>query len=768
MAIHGNTNRYPIKPIPAPNDRPLVWDTLAQETVQVEMESFNGLGVTNQNNIRRMITTELVTDQFYNVHTLINNSQIIPFIEDATNFELTEQETLIVRVPVSNASGSRYIWFDYYLLLNNGAGTYGIGGDIVVDEDDFLFIRSSQQIELQTDFAEPPILYTLTSNNINNPAAAVNAFNAAYPITNNRDYYFQIFKNFSADTINNPFSIYRFIGNEGEYGSQGVDTAVSGDFLLVELNEVTVPQGFRVIDIVVGSIIDPTITANDNILKAIQRSFRGQINISTDDLYIFEAQKKEGNKIFLEKYYWTAGRMNDIATNATINNFYLDLKLQQASLDGENQNGATSLYSVHTEDVSNPHLAVNSSSNSFIIDSSITDSYFMVYKNNVREKEYNLYRFIGANGTYGDGNTQAILGDFELVTAFDSSNIVQSAPLTFKTIVVGAVINGTGIANDDISKAVNRSFRGIININSNEIVLFQVQRKVASANSFTIYNEQYYWTSGEGQINSNSELSDFELDYSLPILSTTTYSKGFDPKVIAVETSNVDSPASPVNAITDTVVVSDDDYDVYFILYNENVNSKEYKIYKFDGADGEYGVGGDSTAVNGDFDVVEKITPEEQILIKTSQLINNGDGTSPFVTEAQGFNKVKVEISAAQISTIGSAPIELIPSQGAGKTITILDVAVRNIYNGTAFNFAEGLKIFYNADTNKIAQRLIEIDFSVSSIKEVSKFGASNKDIFPNSAIMISSETSKDAALANSSLEIAITYTVYDLEGFMV
>src|SRR5690606_4685679 len=145
-----------------------------------------------------------------------NNSQIIPFVEDATNFELTEQETLIVRVPVSNASGSRYVWFDYYLLLNNGAGTYGIGGNIVVSADDFLFIRSSQLIELPTDFAEPPELYILSSNNISNPAAAVNAFNDIYPITNNRDFYFQIFKSFTADTIDNPFSIYRFIGDEGE------------------------------------------------------------------------------------------------------------------------------------------------------------------------------------------------------------------------------------------------------------------------------------------------------------------------------------------------------------------------------------------------------------------------------------------------------------------------------------------------------------------------------------------------------------------------
>src|SRR5690606_36450597 len=108
-----------------------------------------------------------------------------------------------------------------------------------------------------------------------------------------------------------------------------------------------------------GSIIDSTITANDDILKAIQRSFRGAINISTDDLYIFEAQRKQANKIFLEKYYWTRGRLNNVAVNSNINDFYLDLKLQQASLSAENQNGVTSLYSVHTADVSNPHLAVN-------------------------------------------------------------------------------------------------------------------------------------------------------------------------------------------------------------------------------------------------------------------------------------------------------------------------------------------------------------------------------------------------------------------------
>jgi hypothetical protein len=739
---------------------------LAQETVQVEMEAFNGLGVTNQNNIRRMITTELATDQFYNVHTLINNSQVIPFVEDATNFQLTEQETLIVRVPVSNASGSRYIWFDYYLLLNNGAGVYGVGGNIVVDADDFLFIRSSQQIELQTDFAEAPVLYTLTSNNINNPAAAVNAFNAAYPITNNRDFYFQIFKSFSADTIDNPFSIYRFIGDEGEYGAQGVDTAVAGDFLLIEINENTISQGLKVIDIVVGSVIDPTVIANDNILKAVQRSFRGVLNISTDDLYIFEVQRKQGNVFYLEKYYWTRGRLSNVAVNASINDFYLDLKIQQGKLKADNNNNATSLYSIHTANVGNPHIALNDSTQTFVINSLATDSYFMVYKNNVREKEYNLYRFIGANGTYGNGSTQAVSEDFELVTEFDSNNITQSTPLTFRTIIVGSVINGTGIANDDISKAVNRSFKSI-RIQTNEIVLFKVQRKVGSGTSFRIYDEQYYWTSGEFTINSNSNLSDFELDYSQPITQRIPALKEFAPKVIALPTNDTNSPAPSINTMTDTVIVSNNDYDVYFALYNEKVNSQDYKFYKFMGEDGEYGVGGDKIAISEDFEVVEKVLPEEQVIYKTSQLENDGDGTSPFVTEAQGFNKVKKEITALQISNIGTTPIELIPAQGSGKTISIIDLAVRSVYNGTPFNFGEELKIYYDLDVSKAAIRPIEIDFVASNLKVIKDTGGSNNEnAYSNSAITLTSWSSKDAALANSTLEIAITYTVYDLEGF--
>src|SRR5690606_21363532 len=154
--------------------------------------------------------------------------------------------------------------------------------------------------------------------------------------------------------------------------------------------------------------------------------------------------------------------------------------------------------------------------------------------------------------------------------------------------------------------------------------------------------------------------------------------------------------------------------------------SKEFKIYKFVGDDGEYGVGGDSTAINDDFDIVEKITAEEQVVRKTSQLENDGDGTSPFITEAQGFNKVKVEISAAEISNIGTTPVELIPTQGVGKTIAILDVAIRSIFNGSAFHFGEDLKIYYSSDTNKTAHRLLEIDFNQSSIQESTKVGSSN------------------------------------------
>ena len=96
-----------------------------------------------------------------------------------------------------------------------------------------------------------------------------------------------------------------------------------------------------------------------------------------------------------------------------------------------------------------------------------------------------LIRFIGLLGireTYGaDGAETAILADFLLVDSIGSTNenddpIVRTDDgIKIRTLQLGTTIDRDNIADDDIAKAVDRSFRGIIAVNDNEILRIQVQ-----------------------------------------------------------------------------------------------------------------------------------------------------------------------------------------------------------------------------------------------------------------------------------------------------
>ena len=73
-------------------------------------------------------------------------------------------------------------------------------------------------------------------------------------------------------------------------------------------------------------------------------------------------------------------------------------------------------------------------------------------------------------------------------------------------------------------------------------------------------------------------------------------------------------------------------------MYSPEKNDNIFKVYEFTGADNTYGDGQAGTAVFGDFTEVVQFTEEEktEAITKTSQLQNDGDGTSPYLTVSVG------------------------------------------------------------------------------------------------------------------------------------
>ena len=108
-------------------------------------------------------------------------------------------------------------------------------------------------------------------------------------------------------------ALYRFtkdVPSGEDLGVGGSYTTVSGDFELIELNEREETQ-IKTRQVVVGAVVDKSQLADDSPAKAIARSFRGQIDVSGNEVVLFLVNRRVGNRIDLEQYYWKNGKANN-------------------------------------------------------------------------------------------------------------------------------------------------------------------------------------------------------------------------------------------------------------------------------------------------------------------------------------------------------------------------------------------------------------------------------------------------------------------------
>lgn len=686
MAIHGNEKRYPIVQNPNAKDRFLIWDTVNGRTIQVPISNILAEeGFSLQDNIRRVLTTHNQTSQNYNIHDLINTSKFLPFDSDfdlaTPTFTIDETETLIVKVPrTSSKLNSQAMFYDYWKLIEIGKGTYGLTGDTVVTANNFLFERTTQTEIISSDTSEPPVVYNFyTSQDIDTPHICVNNQAADFEVLNSKDYYFKIFtlsNSKLAQTPNNPYRLYRFVGSEGNYGTLGGDTSVALDFELVNASSET-SLGLKVRTIYVGAVMEAG-TGISNIAEAVQSSVRGMINIENDELVLFQAHRKIGNSLILEQYYWKNGKASNITVDCEPADFQIDFEKSNdlIILDPPSKNAETKVFNVYSPDKITPEEGVNLSDTSLVFNTDDFDIYvFSRPYNDQKSSVYNLYKYTGASLTYGvgSGNT-AINGDFLLIDTFgdaDNPPTTSKGILKGRRIVVGAIINGTDIADDDISKAVNRSFRGIITVQPNELLIFEAQRKITDPDTknATLFTEKYRWMGRTNVINGDSVLADFDIDYEKKAIAELPTDKDETPQVNPVAWNDLDTPENAVNNSDDSFVISADQ-DFYFIVYDENVNTLNYKIYKYIGAVQTIGDGG-VTVVNGDFELVDKVDDDTEPYFTTgTPFANVGTGTPNQDPTSDAFRSGRIALG---IEENPEELLDIVGSETEGKGSFKLD-----------------------------------------------------------------------------------------------
>lgn len=270
------------------------------------------------------------------------------------------------------------------------------------------------------------------------------------------------------------------------------------------------------------------------------------------------------------------------------------------------------------------------------------------------------------------------------------------SPQIFVTkYVVGAIINGAGVDSvDNIALAVNRSWRSSISVSRNEIVVFEAQRAIAvdepttSADQYAykIVNEQYYYSKGVGTIAQDTTVDDFVLDYSSSLTeSITLFGTRGNGQTRPLTGTDTDAPASALNSSATAVTIDTAAKDEFFIVYdNATPTNNTLKAYQFTGASGVYGTGGVLTASPADFTLVPTVT--NQALTKTSQLLNDGDGIYPYAAQPFALKKAFITIAATQLNNLGTTPVQIIGTPGAGAFIQIISSAINYTYGTVSYD----------------------------------------------------------------------------------
>lgn len=261
---------------------------------------------------------------------------------------------------------------------------------------------------------------------------------------------------------------------------------------------------------------------------------------------------------------------------------------------------------------------------------------------------YAYYEYLGTTG--------AVITDYRKLSEEESMDVADDDGLEGDLIVVGSTINGTGVVNDDISKAVNRSFRTNIIIGNNEAFYFEAFNVVGTgtlSDGISLVREVYRWIGGDRTIAADSVLTEFVRISRETIKSSLVIQGVGNPIIYDVGWNDITDPDGGVNASSDTYVIDSAANDTYFAIYdNTSLTSKDYALWRFIGANGTYGFGGSSTVI-GDFELIYDSTVNGGTIPPLVQSDwNESDTNSPAYIKNKPAIGAGIENSYADIAAL--------------------------------------------------------------------------------------------------------------------
>lgn len=388
----------------------------------------------NQNN--------LFTYKFTNSGLILEADPVVA-INTSTAFTVDEKELLIYRHVYYEANGTytASLKEDHYLHMA-GKGSFGVAGTALTISNLYL-LKSDVNSDIPTTPGTTlaPRVLSLYANDvggatISTPHTILNGSTDLVTITNTQDTYFTVYDE-QFVTANPAWNLYRFTGAAGSYGT-GVDTAIIGDFTLVEafdgLPSTGQPNGqIKIREIAVPIIIDGT-TITD-IADAVNSGYVGLLNVEPNEIVLFIADFLEPSitlgddtlNLLTQKWAWNQGAQASINGSSVLSDYTLISTIKTTSVvSAGSPSNPAALYYTQYDVIDSVTDAVDAANALTGADRIVLNSNLVLFKTTLDDgsKNSKIWEFTGAvtgNGTYGVSGLTAVAGDFESTPVIDST-----------------------------------------------------------------------------------------------------------------------------------------------------------------------------------------------------------------------------------------------------------------------------------------------------------------------------------------------------------
>jgi len=126
--------------------------------------------------------------------------------------------------------------------------------------------------------------------------------------------------------------------------------------------------------------------------------------------------------------------------------------------------------------------------------------------------------------------------------------------------------------------------------------------------------------------------------------------------------------------------------------------------------------------------------------------------------------KIKITLSAVQVLTLNTIPIEIIPAQGVGKIINVISAIARNTFNTVAFDAPGDLIIGHNTSSVGIFSEdgNLVVNAGVDKLNKLTPVYTSTKQLVENDSLVVKLLTG-NPTVGDGTIDLYVTYEVITL-----